>query len=175
MPAPSRLLRGVLVLSPGAVNDPQCFQLGRAAMRVAYLQQLAPVYPLAYCMTFMTQEEISRRLRETTMWWYRRVAQIWLCFTQTPAEGLNSSGNELEGYPELDPLSHDILLINEGLMAYPDGGRGYLDKNRLSVYRFQLPVLEDGPPIVERVDRGVLAHYLRCNLTGGLLRGMAEE
>jgi hypothetical protein len=162
MPAPTRLLRGVLVLSPGAVNDPQSFQLGRAAMRVAHLQEYAPVFPLAYCLAFMTQEEISRRLRDTTLWWYRRCTKIWLCFT-----GMN-------GYPELDPLSHDILLINEGLMAFPDGGRHFLDKGRLPVYRFQLPTVEDGPPVIEKLSRENLAHYLRCNLTQGLFRGLEE-
>ena len=144
-------------------------------MRVAFLQQYAALFPLAHCMSFMTDEEISRRLREVTLWWYRRVGRIWLCFMDSPQEGLNGSANELHGYPVLDPLSHDILLINEGLMAYPDGGRGFLDRNRLPVYRFQLPVLEDGPPIVERIPRDVLSHYLRCNLTGGLLRGMTED
>ena len=175
MPAPSRLLRGVLVLSPGSVADPQSFQLGRAAMRVAFLAELAPVYPLAYCMAFMTAEEVSRRLREMTLWWYRRCTKIWLCFAEKPAEGLNGALDGVEKFPELDPLSHDILLINEGLMAYPDGGRNFLDKNRLPVYRFGLPVLEDGPPVIERLRRESLAHYLRCNLTQGLFRGMTED
>jgi hypothetical protein len=163
MSAPRRLLKGVLVVSPGAVNDSQSFSLGRAAMRVAYLQQYTPLFPLAYCLAFMTQEEIARRLRETAFWWYKRCTRIWLCQTQP------------DTYPELDPLSHDILLVNEGLMVYPNGRRHFADKDRLPVYKFYLPTTEEGAPVIEPLPREQLAYYLRCNLTEGLFRGGFRE
>lgn len=162
MPAPVKLPTGTLVLSPKADSEPQSFMLGRVATRVAFTQKLMPIFPTAYCMAFMTEEEIGRRLKDVTLWWFKRCSKIWLCMERKAST------------PELDPVTHDILLVNEGLMAFPDKGRHFTDANRLPIYRFSMPTAEDEPPTVRLIDREELSSYLSCNITSGLFRGVGE-
>ena len=162
MPVAARLQKGVLILSAFSDVDTQRFHLGRMAMRVAHSVGMAPLYPVALCMTYMTTEEIGSKLREVTLWWYRRVTKIWLCL-ENPAA------------PKLDPLTHDVLLLNEGLMVYPErGGRGHFIKMRLPVYQF-VHCADGVSTAVTPIDRTDLAHFLRCNITAGLFRGLAPE
>lgn len=162
MPAAKRLAKGVLVLSAFADSEPQRFHLGQMAMRVAYSQGWTPLFPVALCASYMTVEEVGSKLREVTLWWYRRVARIWLCVEDPDA-------------PKFDPLTHDVLLLNEGLMVYPDkGGRGHFSKTRLPVYQFRHR--DDGAATdVAPLERADLAHFLSCNITAGLFRGLAPE
>ena len=161
MPAAKRLSKGVLVLSAFADREKEHFTLGQIAMRTAYLQGLKPIFPPAYCVAFMTQEELARKLREVTLWWYRRCTQVWLCLPRPSA-------------PDLDALTHDMLLINSGLMAMPERGHGerYLDSTRLPVFRFY--VSDDDTPTLDRLDREGVSQYLRCNLNTGMFRGLEE-
>lgn len=161
MPPPARLNTGVLVLSAFATSQPQSFHLGRVAMRVAHSKKLMPVYPPAHCMSYMTDGEVVKEVRDITFWWYRRCARVWLCMDR-----------DID-YPELDPLVHDILLTNEGLMCYP-GGRHFTQKGRLPVYRFRMPSSDDNPADVELLDRQKISHYLSCNITSGLFRGLED-
>jgi hypothetical protein len=130
-------------------------------MRSAFLKEMTPVFPVAYCYSFMTQEELGRKLREVTLWWYKRVSKVWLCTDTT------------EGYPKLDPLTHDVLLVNEGLMVYP-GGRQFLSVSRLPVYRFTPPKSDEAPPMVQPLARTAISDYLGCNITAGLFRGLED-
>lgn len=160
MPSPAKLHKAVLVLSAFSEKDPQRFTLGRMAMRTAHHQQLTPIFPTAYCAAYMTEEEVGRRLREVTLWWYKRCSKIWLCLVEPDA-------------PRLDPLTHDLLLLNEGLMVYPDrGGRSFVDKCRLPVYRFVQEDHEATACSVEPIARRDISHFLRCNITEGLFRGL---
>jgi len=161
MPAAKRLAKGVLILSAFADAQRQSYQLGQVAMRSAFLKDLTPVFPAAYCGAFMTQEELGRRLREVTLWWYKRVARVWLCMD------LN------EEFPALDPLTHDILLINEGLMIYP-GGRRFIGDSRLPVYKFVPPRSDEAPPDVAKLARKDISDFLGCNITAGLFRGLED-
>ncbi len=160
MPNPLRLHKSVLILSPKADTEPQSFQLGRVATRVAFIQKRAPIFPVAYCAAFMTQDEIGRRLKEVTLWWYKRCSRIWLCVER----GVR--------YPELDPLTHDVLLINEGMMVFPDGRRSFRDMGRIPVEQFRMPPADDEPADIHVLERSEVSHYLRCNMTSGLFRGM---
>ncbi len=160
MGSPAKLPAGVLVLSPFSDSRPQAFKLGQMAMRVGFIKKMMPIFPVAYCAAFMTQEDLARRLRIITLWWWRRCGRIWLC---------TEAG---EDYPELDPLTHDVLLINEGLMTYPDKGRHFMSRARLPVHRFRTHSQDDGSAKIDLLRREEISYYLRCNLTGGLFRGM---
>lgn len=158
-----RLPDGVLILSPNAADDPQAFGRGRVAMRVAYAQGLMPIFPPAFTAAFLAQDELAQRLRQLTLWWYKRLSRIWLCMPM-----------DME-YPELDPLTHDVLLINEGRMVFPDQGRRFRGSLRVSVYRFDMPKTEDAQAEAHLLSREEIGHYLRCNLTAGLFRGLGME
>ena len=161
MPAPSRVWNACYILVPDVgIANRDAILLGRAACRVAYQAKLRPVFPILYYGGFMTEEELDRKLTAESWLELRRSSRIWLC-----------SSSE---HPVLDPLSHDMLLDNEGLLLTRPRSCAYSSvfARRLPVYWFQ-PGFDGESVKVTVMERTDLAQTLRMNITSGLFRGVA--
>lgn len=159
MPAAKRIASWVLVLSPdtcGSVKE--AVSLGRQACREIHQRKLTPIFPLLMCLTYLTDEEMKKDYPRECAKWLRRVSAIWLCLPK--------------GTVDVDPITHDTLVFNEGLMssgvAYQ---RAWQAPSRLPVYRFW--VQDTGIPMLVRFSREDLHGILRCNIQNGLFRGVA--
>jgi hypothetical protein len=121
---------------------------------------LLPVFPFLWACGYLTEEEMDRRLAAHSWKWFKRITRIWLC---SPDE-----------HPSLDPLSHDILLRNEGLLLSKiRGGRASLVfASRVPVYWYR-PGYDGESVKVQAIERSDIACTLRRNITSGLFRGVA--
>jgi hypothetical protein len=159
MPAAKRVSSWVLVLSPdtdGSVKE--AVSLGRQACREIHQRKLTPIFPLLSCLTYLTEEEMKKDYPRECTKWLRRVSSIWLCLAR--------------GQVDIDPVTHDILVFNEGLMSSAvTYQRAWTAPSRLPVYRFW--VLDTGTPMLIRLAREELHAVLRCNIMDGLFRGVA--
>lgn len=161
MPSPKRSWNLVYILVPNAsIENRDGVLLGRAACRVAFQMKFIPIFPLLYNGGFLTEEELDRQLTQESWRWLKRAGRIWLC-SQTE-------------HPELDPLSHDILLNNEGLLlARPRSCMPCpIYAKRLPVYWFS-PGYDGEAVKVTVMERSDIGLTLRRNITSGLFRGVA--
>jgi len=158
MPAPIRGTNWTLILTPSASSGSMrdALATGRQACRWAHHKRLVPIYPLIYCMGFMTEEEVNKDLAKQTMIWAKRASKIWVCMEP--------------GEFEIDVVTHDILFFNEGHMGCRL--RHYQAPSRLPVYKFWMR--DNGDPMVEIVERQDVSALLRQNIMSGLFRGFID-
>lgn len=159
MPAAKRITSWVLVLSPDACGSTkEAVSLGRQACREAWQRKLTPIFPYLTCLSFMTEEELKKEYPREVRKWLRRAGSIWLCLPR--------------GAVDIDCVTHDILVFNEGLMSSAVlYSRSWEAPSRLPVYQFW--VQDNGTPVRSRMDREEIHRVLRCNVMGGLFRGVA--
>jgi hypothetical protein len=153
MPAPKRIRNWVLILSPvngGGIRD--AVALGRQACRAAHQRGLEPIFPLLYCLGFMTDEEVAKGLPQVTARWARRVSRIWLCGAPSDTD--------------VDPVTHDVLLNNEGHMNAKV--RYYLAPTRLPVQQFW--ALDNGVSELKLMERSDIDMLLMRSIKRGLFR-----
>jgi len=161
MSAPIRMHNACYILVPWVgVANRDAILLGRAACRVAYQAKMFPVFPMLQFGGYLTEDEMDRQLTVESWRWVRRSAKIWLC---TDTE-----------HPKLDPLTHDILLDNEGLLLTRTRSSSYnsVFAKRRPVYRFK-PGFDGESVQVSLLERAEIAQTLRTNITSGLFRGVA--
>lgn len=161
MPALARIWNACYILVPDVgIANRDAILLGRAACRVAYQAKLKPVFPILYYGGFMTEEELDRQLTAESWREFRRCSRIWLC---SPSE-----------HPVLDPLSHDMLLSNEGLLLTRPRSSAYSSvfARRIPVYWYQ-PGFDGEAVKVSAMERSDVGRTLRMNITSGLFRGVA--
>ena len=154
MGAPKRISNWVLILSPVNGNGLRsAVTSGQQACREAHLRGMTPIFPLFQSMGFLTEEELQKDLGRITRSWSRRVSRLWLCLSP------DQTG--------VDPVTHDVLLDNEGHMAAKI--KHYRAPSRLPVYRFWVD--DRGKSFLDNMERVEVNELLRCNILDGLFRG----